>query len=173
MRSDSVIISDRTAASEILGSATLLDWTSAIAEAVDGRNAKLWLDPLHPFRRVEDVAACLANAERNGPTGTFTELSFHPSWMLEQREDGTAAKLFPSDKAWNGGASSERVFRTAGTVAFTGEHNTTNPYASGIPHVIVAEPMDARTPSRLRMCRALLRDPDFVATLDPVLQHLA
>ena len=172
MKSDSVIIANRAASSELLGSATLLDWTLAIAEAVDSQNAKLWLDPLHPFRRVEDVQACLANAERKGPTGTFTELSFHPSWMLQQREDGTAAKLFPSDKAWNGGASSERVFSTAGTVAFTGDV-IPDPYTNGIAHIIVAEPMDARTPSRLRMCRALLRDPDFVATLDPVLQRLA
>ena len=173
MKSDLVTVADRMALSERLGSATLLDWTLTIAEAVDSQNTKLWLDPLHPFRKIDDVAACLANAERNSPTGTFTELSFHPSWMLEQREDGTAAKLFPSDKAWNGGAASERVFRTAGTVAFTGEHDTTNPYSDSIAHVIVAEPMDARTPSRLRMCRALLRDPDFVSTLDPVLQRLA
>ena len=173
MKPDPIIIADRMAFSEKLGSATLLDWTLAIAEAVNCGDAKLWLDPLHPFRKVEDVAACVDSAEQSGTTGIFTELSFHPTWMLEQREDGTAAKLFPHDEAWNGGASSERVFRTAGTVAFAGEHDTTNPYSSGIAHVIVAEPMDARTPSRLRMCRALLRDPDFVATLDPVLQRLA
>ena len=172
MRSDSIIIAERTASAERLGSVTLLDWTLAIAEAVDSQNAKLWLDPLHPFRKIDDVAACLASADQNGPTGTFTELSFHPSWMLEQREDGTAAKLFPSGEAWNGGASTERVFRTAGTVAFASDM-IPNPYADGIAHIIVAEPMDACTPSRLRMCRALLRDPDFVATLDPVLQRLA
>ena len=172
MLSRTVTIADRTASSEALGSATLLDWTLEIAGAVDGGNVKLWLDPLHPFRKVEDVSACLANAERHGMAGTFAELSYHPSWMLHQNRDGTAAKLFSTGEAWNGGASSERVFRTAGTVAFTGAL-TTEPYSNGIAHVIVAEPMDARTPSRLRMCRALLRDPGFVASLDPVLQRLA
>ena len=173
MTPDSVIIPNRLAASEPLGSVTLLDWTLAITEAVDAGAAKLWLDPFHPFRRTEDVATCLEVAKRNGTAGTFAELSFHPSWMLRYGENKFAEKLYPADRPWNGGASAERVFRTAGTVAFAGEHDTTNPYSDGVAHVIVAEPMDARTPSRLRMCRALLRDPDFVATLDPVLQRLA
>ena len=172
MTSESVIIPDRLAASEPLGSVTLLDWTLAIAEAVDAGSAKLWLDPCHPFRRVEDVATCLEVANRNSTAGTFAELSFHPSWMLRHGEDIFAEKLYPADRPWNGGASAERVFRTSGTVAFKGELPA-EPYSDGIAHIIVAEPMDARTPSRLRMCRALLRDPDFVATLDPVLQRLA